>query len=91
MTFWHFTVNHQAVSQAIVSGAVIAFLGYWLILGSCHLYQRFTVKRVKPEDVRLSPDLLEQYRQELYRHRPEIVQEASKRPLKASPQRGNRR
>ncbi len=51
----------------------------------------FTItKRVTPKDVRLSPELLEAYRQELYRHRPEIVHAAMKRPVKASPQRGNR-
>jgi len=54
--------------------------------------QLITRKRVKPEDVRISPALLEQYRQELYRNRPVTVHTAMKQKpsgVKASPQKGN--
>ncbi len=45
--------------------------------------------KIWPEDIRISPELLESYREELYRNRPVTVHTAMKQKVKASPQKGN--
>lgn len=38
MTIPPFTFNHQAISQAIVTALAVSAIGYWLVIGACHLY-----------------------------------------------------
>lgn len=45
MTIPPFLFNHQAVAQALVSGAVLAGVGYWLIIGGAHVIALLRAQR----------------------------------------------